>query len=227
MRPYYDHGGITIYHGDSRQILPMLRADRLITDPVWPNADRRLAGSDDPLALLTEVLSVADVRTVVIQLGRCSDPRILAAVPTRWPFMCISWLEYAVPSYTGRVLNTGDVAYTFGEAVTSAAGRRVVPGRIVSTRGESERGHGRNRSQASYEATQDRLPHPAPRHLRHLAWLINWFSDEADTVVDPFVGSGTTLIAAKALGRRAIGIEIEERYCEIAAQRLSQETLGI
>ena len=69
--------------------------------------------------------------------------------------------------------------------------------------------------------------HPCAKPFKFWKWLLaKGSSSEADIVIDPFVGSGTTLRAAKDLGRRAIGIEIEERYCEIAAKRLSQEVLA-
>jgi site-specific DNA-methyltransferase (adenine-specific) len=69
--------------------------------------------------------------------------------------------------------------------------------------------------------------HPCPKPLTLYRRLIEAFTTPTDIVLDPFVGSGTTLVAAKDLGRRAIGIEIAERYCEIAAQRCSQEVLGL
>ena len=227
MTPYYEHAGVTLYHGDCREVLPDVEADRLITDPVWPNPLKSLKGADDPQVLLAQALAVADVRTVVIQLGRASDPRFLAAVPTRWPFLCTSWLRYAVPSYCGRVLNSGDVAYAFGEAPPSAPGRRVIPGEVTSSRGEDTTGVGRNRSHAAYRKAQGERDHPAPRHEKHVRWLVERFSDPGEVVVDPFVGSGTTLRVAKDLGRLSVGIEIEEAYCELAAKRLSQEVLAL
>lgn len=222
MNAYHEEQGIVIYHADCRHVLPSICSDRLITDPVWPNSDPRLAGSERPQELLREALLLVEVRSVTIQIGRISDPRFLAAVPSRWPFLCVSFLRYARPSYSGRVLNEGDYAYAFGEAIRSVEGRRVIPSTVCSARGEFVRGHGRNRTSKQYQATQDRLRHPSPRHLKHVEWLVNWFSDPGEVVLDPFLGTGTTLVAAKNLGRKAVGIEIEERYCEIAAKRLAQ-----
>lgn len=228
MTPYYEHAGVTIYHGDCREILPQLgEVESVIVDPPWPNLSRLLRRDGlDPVVLLREMFDalVSAVR-VVIHLGCTSDPRILAAVPERWPFFRVSWLRYACPSYAGRALLSGDVAYAFGAPVPSAPRRRVVPGEVTSVRNEAEyvRGYGKNRSPATRDLRHEELSHPTPRHLAHVRWLVAWFSESE--VVDPFCGSGTTLVAAKTHGRRATGIEIEERYCEIAARRLGQEVL--
>jgi site-specific DNA-methyltransferase (adenine-specific) len=69
--------------------------------------------------------------------------------------------------------------------------------------------------------------HPNEKPLPMASDFIEWTTGPHDTVLDPFMGSGTTLVAAKNLGRKAIGIEIEERYCEIAAERLSQGVLDL
>jgi hypothetical protein len=69
--------------------------------------------------------------------------------------------------------------------------------------------------------------HPCPKPIKVMTWLINRSSRENETILDPFMGSGTTLRAAKDLGRKAIGIEIEEKYCEIAARRMEQEVLPL
>ncbi len=227
MKPYYDHAGITIYHGDSREILPDLECDAIITDPVWPNASPLLKGSEDPHGTLADALKHAQARRVVIQLGCCSDPRFLSAVPARFPFHRVCWLKYVPCSYHGRSLITSDVAYAFGEPVAFAEHRRVIPGECTSNRGEYTRHVGRNRASGKAVIAASELPHPATRHAKHVRWLVQWFSDVNDLVVDPFLGSGTTLRAAKDLGRRAIGIEIEERFCELAASSLSQEVLDL
>jgi site-specific DNA-methyltransferase (adenine-specific) len=65
--------------------------------------------------------------------------------------------------------------------------------------------------------------HPCPKPEIEWRWLVNKVCMPGETVIDPFMGSGTTLRCAKDLGLKAIGIEIEERYCEIAAKRLEQE----
>ena len=83
------------------------------------------------------------------------------------------------------------------------------------------RHNGRNKNgRRSSASPDDGIPHPSPRRLQHVQWLVWVFSD--NKVIDPFMGSGTTLRAAKDLRRQAIGIEIKEEYCELAVKRMSQ-----
>ena len=210
MRPYYDHAGITIYHGDCREILPELGSTAVVTDPVWPNAVVPLAGSEDPVGLLRDAFSAMKrlPERAAIHLGCDSDPRFLLAVPGGLPFFRTVSLELARVGYKGRLLMTGDTAYLFGDPPPVRPGARVIPGKCFDA------------------DSKGKTPgHPCPRKLKHAKWLVNWWTVPGEEVVDPFMGSGTTLVAAKDLGRRAIGIEVEERYCEIAAKRLAQEVL--
>ena len=116
-------------------------------------------------------------------------------------------MPYPLPGYNGRLLNTGDVAYLFGSPPDVRPGRKLIPGEC------------RNKKSRFKEKTF----HPCPRRYEHVAWLVDIWSSPGELIFDPFMGSGTTLLAAKTLGRKAIGIEIEEKYCEIAVKRLKQE----
>jgi site-specific DNA-methyltransferase (adenine-specific) len=69
--------------------------------------------------------------------------------------------------------------------------------------------------------------HPCPKPILLFKWLMTAASNEAAIILDPFLGSGTTAVAAKQLGRKFIGIEIEEKYCRIAVDRLRQGVLGL
>jgi len=227
MQPYYHHDGVALFHGDARHLVEGLEADVVITDPVWPAPTDLLAGADDPSGLLRDVLARVKARRVVIQLGCYSDPRFLAVVPSRWPFIRACWLRYIPCSFRGRVLVTSDVAYAFGEPIPSRPGRRVISGECTSNQGEAPRREGRNRTHGAARAAQEALPHPTPRHLRHVSWLVNWFSEPGEVVLDPFAGSGTTLLASRNLDRKAIGVEVEERFCALCVQRLAQGRLAL
>lgn len=210
-KPYYDEGGITIYHADAREILVCMgKIDAVITDPVWPNADTELFGANDPVGMMRDVAKYFPhlCRRAVIQLGCDSDPRFLEAIPSALPFFRICWLEYVRPNYKGRLLYTGDVAYVFGEPPASRPGAHVIPGRAIQN-----------------DSARVNNGHPCSRQLQHVRWLVKWFAH--GTVLDPFAGAGTTLVAAKNAGLQAIGIEIEEKYCEIAVRRLAQEVLPL
>ena len=219
MKPYYQHTGITIYHGDAREF-GELRAEAIITDPIWPNSV--FSDDIDPKKLLMETLAFGNFpgcTRVAIHLGCDSDPRFLLAVPNRWPFFRVCWLDYARPSYKGRLLYGSDVAYLFGEPPPPDEGRFLIPGKCMAQR----TGYKIQREIGNLVDSQ--RAHPCPRRIQHVQWLCKHWAREH--VLDPFMGSGTTALACKSLGLKFTGIEIEERYCEIAARRLSQEVLDL
>lgn len=212
IQPYYQDGQVTIYCGDSREILPLLApVDSIITDPVWPNAISSLAGASDPVGLFKAATAHFPrlARRVIVQLGCDSDPRFLQAIPEEMPFFRTCFLEYVRPHYKGRLFYTNDVAYAFGTPPASKPGARVIPGKTTQTDA----------------ARIQRGTHPCPRQLQHVRWLVKWFAE--GVVLDPFAGIGTTLLAARAVGWPAIGIEVEERYCEVAAKRFDQQPLPL
>jgi len=214
VRPYYQDDAVTIYHGDCREILPAIGAvDAVVTDPPWPVELEYMVGNLEALPLMAAVAewSVLHASRLVIHLSAATDPRWLRCVPPEMPFLCTRWLDYARPAYRGRILSA-DVAYVFGEFPPPSQSGHMLPGRTMACDPRDVRGRGEG-------------DHPSPRKYEHARWLVGWYG--GGTNLDPFMGSGTTIVAAKNLGRKAIGIEIEERYCEIAARRCAQEVMDL
>ncbi len=147
------------------------------------------------------------VKRLVIVLRSDSDPRFLQAVPERWPFFNAHWLQYVMPGYIGRKLGGNEIAYAFGEPVPSAEGRRVIPSVSPKAQPSSRAPNG----------------HPCSRSITHMKWLVEWWSDFGETVLDPFAGSGTVGLAAEHLGRNSILIEFDANYAEMARERLEND----
>jgi len=224
MTPYYDEDGITIYHGDCREILQSIPVvDVCITDP--PYGEETHAGArtgsrgDRPLVNFqsltsTELISAFSLLRVRRWLVATVEWRHMLSLETDTPGN-LSFIRFGVwvkpngaPQFTGDRPGTGweAVAILHGPASPMAwnGGGRHAVWSIPKTEGD----------------------HPTGKPSRLVRDFVNLFSNPGETIIDPFMGSGSTLVAAKNLGRRAIGIEIEERYCEIAAKRLYQKVLA-
>jgi DNA modification methylase len=221
MKPYYEQDGITIYHGDCREILPTLDpADVVLTDPPWNTVrgakkpeKEIVRGNERAVELWTEVASAILCKRCLLWLPCHSDPREWLN-PISMPYLRTVFIRRAIPGYYGRILMDLEVVFVLGKWPPAKKGAMVIPGGLTITYKKKDRLSGNGPGL-----------HPAPRSQEATSFLVRWWSEESDVILDPFLGSGTTLVAAKELGRRAIGIEIEERYCEIAVKRLAQGVL--
>jgi len=194
--PYYQDDDRTIYYGDCLEIMPELEpVDLVLTDPPY------------------------------------------GINHAEWDKKYISgWEDYALNARHGVVANIDGIAtaymiLTFGEAY-----RGLFYGWNRNGMTRSSLGYmniilavcagkirlGQNFCQFTIKDLS-RKNHESPKPIEYIICCVNRFSAENDIILDPFMGSGTTLVAAKQLNRKAIGIEIEEKYCEIAAKRLERE----
>ena len=211
MKPYYQDDLVTIYHGDCLELLPELAFDVVVTDPPyginWSQGQRHKNGPADAHAGIENDHST-----------ECRDQMI--AVTDGLPMLCFGSPKVAPPAGTRQVLvwQKSPGAGFFGcfagwrkdwEAIYLLGDWKQAPptrsSLLTTHRSVVNEGH----------------PHAKPTSL--LRELIGALP--LGVILDPFMGSGSTLRAAKDLGRKAIGIEIDESYCEIAAKRMAQEVL--
>jgi len=206
LRPYYDEDGITIYHADAREVLPALeRADLLLTDPPYGIGGHAMTEgvSRRERAVASEWDAERPSRSLMLAAVDAADHAIVWGGNYFADMLPPSgkWLVWdKMQEFSGADV---ELAWTSW----GGASRAFRLSRVEAHAGpEAVRGH------------------PTPKPIRLMTWCLAQH-ESTGTVLDPFMGSGTTLDAAKREGRRAIGIEIEERYCEIAAKRLAQGVL--
>lgn len=229
MEPYYSDDLVTLWLGDCREVLPSIEpADLLLTDPpygipkgsaVWRRNGTAIeewsdVGHNTEVPRWREVVTLADDAWVVEfgaragnDFGLAGTHRALGWIPSNAYILVKS-----APAPTPRpgFCNAFEMAVVSRKGKPTWHGKGYTPNRWI----------GMTPNRAGTD-----LGHPTQKPEEPMAALVRALSSPTGLVLDPFVGVGTTLAAAKAEGRRAIGIELEERYCEIAARRLAQDTL--
>jgi DNA modification methylase len=222
IKPYYSEDGIIVIHGDCRDILPHLpKVDLVLTDPPY---GINIVGSDGKVGGTSASVKkwAGEINPIYLPVhgdDKPIDPLPLLAISTHqiiWggnyiadqlpPSSC--WLIW-YKRIKGQVNNFADCELAWTSLDKPA---RVFQHLWMGMLRDSE--------------IQEHH-HPTQKPVDVITWAINQAPDDCLSILDPFMGSGTTLRAAKDLGRKAIGIEIEEKYCEIAVKRLAQEVLPL
>ena len=115
MKPYYDHAGITIYHGDCREVLPSIgEQDVILTDPPWPLTNGVMVGNDRAAELWHEVAPALHARRLLVWHAIHNDPRIFLNPLYEWPYLRAIYIRRAIPGYFGRALVDGELIHAWG-----------------------------------------------------------------------------------------------------------------
>jgi site-specific DNA-methyltransferase (adenine-specific) len=210
MNPYYQDNHVTIYHGDCVQIMPLLPpVDLMITDPPYGMMFR----SNYRITKYDRIIN-DNCLPVEMIIAAIEKARRAAYVFCRWDNLREMPVPKNVLAWVKDDWSAGDLKHSHGrkwEACCFYPKDDHVFSRRIPDVIEAPRTLNKH--------------HPTEKPVDLMARLID--CNIGDVVLDPFMGSGTTLRAAKDLRRKAIGIEIEECYCEIAAERMAQEVLAL
>ena len=221
MNPYYEDEWVTLYHGDCLQITDWLAADVLVTDPPygigWGRHGGGASASFRDKHAGIENDGTTEVRDAALALWG-ARPSLLFGSPkspeplgTRWRLIFEKpTVGCGLLGVRGPWFANWELVYVLGEWPDQTPTRSSV----VRTRALAA---------AGYSGYATKAGHPHAKPLDVMEALLD--ACPPGVIADPFAGSGSTLVAAKALGRKAIGVELEERYCEIAARRLAQDVL--
>lgn len=225
MRPYYQDDFVTLYHGDCLTVLPTIRGGACITDPPYGCGVPYLGDYDDSRSDYWDwmrecVIAMRRAAPVVVFTHRV---KALAQL-TDWDWIAV-WNK---PGASGNRLGNSPVVphwepvFLYG---IHSLGVKTEMAKDVLTFSPQSAGSAHGEIGRAKWVTGPAKHHPCPKPTSLYARLIQLFAPSSAVVIDPFAGSGTTLRAAKDLGRKVIGIEQSEAYCELIAQRLSQEIL--
>lgn len=217
MKPYYEDEWTTIYHGDCRDVLPALAFDVVVTDPPYGIGWRR---GSNPARLSRAHEGIANDETTAVR-----DAALSLASPR--PALVFGSFYAPQPAGVRQVLvwHKGDTQGVVGS--TTGYRRDAEPIYLVGDwpRRTVEWSSVVRSHRGSWNDELALTGHPHTKPIDLMVQLVSRCPE--GILLDPFMGSGTTLRAAKDVGRRCIGVELEERYCEIAAQRLGQEVLAL
>lgn len=240
--PYYQDEAVQLFHGDCRDILPQLGpVDHVITDPPYEaeahTEGRRIKTKGGGGVYGETGVCVLDFEPITDELRALAAQQI-ARLATRWALVFCQ--VEAVAKWRDALLAGGltyrrAVAWVKRDAQPQLSGDRPGMGyeSIVAahTPGRSRWNGGGKRGvyETVRASTCEHGPslHMTEKPIPLMTALIHDFTDPGETILDPFAGSGTTAVAAKRLGRRCILIEKEEKYCAVAAKRLSQGALNL
>jgi site-specific DNA-methyltransferase (adenine-specific) len=223
MTTYYQDHDVTIYHADNREALPQVgTVDHIITDPPYDayTHAKHLSTGVERQALGFDQITAG---------GLVEQVEAWTQIARRWVLMTCDWRHMGALDAAGLLVRfgiwrkpngapqfTGDRPGTGWEGVAVCHSKH---------HGEKMRWNGGGQHAVWTVNIEHGTKHPTQKPVKLYQLWIEQFTEPGDLILDPYMGSGTALVAARNTGRRAIGIEANETHCQQAVERLRQQSL--